>query len=191
MITITTSFSTKELEGIIELQKQNLKKDLTPQQIKEQGFVTVSHSLEDLEKMHQYESNIIAKDGDLIAAYVLGMTAQSKNDIPRLTEMYESFDHILYQAKPVSAYHYIVVGQVCVGQNYRAKGLFDQCYNAYRDYFKPRYDFAITEIASINLRSMNAHKRIGFEVIYTYTDSSEVEWNVVVWDWEKNKTNTF
>jgi hypothetical protein len=184
MITITTSFSTKEIEGIIELQKQNLKKDLTPQQIKEQGFVTVLHSLEDLEKMHQYEPNIIAKDGDLIAAYVLGMTEQSKNDIPRLTEMYESFDHILYQGKPVSAYHYIVVGQVCVGQNYRGKGLFDQCYNAYRDYFKPRYDFAITEIASINLRSMNAHKRIGFEVIYTYIDSSEVEWNVVVWDWK-------
>ncbi len=185
MITITNSSTTKELEGILELQKQNLKKDLTPEQIKEQGFVTVSHSLDDLAIMHQYEPNIIAKDGDLIAAYVLGMTEQSKNDIPRLTEMYESFDHIQYQDKPVSAYSYIVVGQVCVSQAYRGKGLFDQCYQAYKDYFKPKYDFAITEIASVNLRSMNAHKRIGFEVIYTYTDSSEVEWNVVVWDWEE------
>lgn len=53
MITITNSSTTKELEGILELQKQNLKKDLTPEQIKEQGFVTVSHSLDDLEKMQQ------------------------------------------------------------------------------------------------------------------------------------------
>lgn len=184
MITITNSSTSKELEGIIKLQRQNLKNGLTPEQIAEQGFVTVSHSLDDLEKMHRYEPNIIAKDGELIVAYVLGMTEQSKNDIPRLTEMYESFDHIPYLGKPVSAYHYIVVGQVCVGQNYRGKGLFDHCYHAYKDYFKPQYDFAITEIASINLRSMNAHKRIGFEIIYTYTDSSGVEWNVVVWDWK-------
>ncbi|MBO9672667.1 MAG: GNAT family N-acetyltransferase [Sphingobacteriaceae bacterium] len=185
MITITTSSTIKELEGILELQKQNLKQDLTPEQINTQGFVTVSHSLGDLEKMHQYEPNIIAKDGDIVAAYVLGMTGQSKNDIPRLVEMYESFDHILYQGKPVSDHRYIVVGQVCVGYAYRGKGLFDQCYNAYKDYFKGKYDFAITEIASSNLRSMNAHKRVGFEVIYTYTDNSGVEWNVVVWDWRE------
>lgn len=182
MITITTS-SSKDLKGILELQRQNLKQDLTPEQIKAQGFVTVSHSLDDLEKMHGYEPNIVAKDGDAIAAYVLAMTDQSKNDIPRLVEMYESFDDISYHGKPVSDYHYIVVGQVCVGYDYRGKGLFDECYKAYKDCFKDRYDFAITEIASINLRSMNAHKRIGFEVIHTYTDSSSVEWNVVVWDW--------
>ncbi|QNR83758.1 GNAT family N-acetyltransferase [Pedobacter riviphilus] len=184
MITITNSSNMEELEGILELQKQNLKKDLTPEQIKEQGFVTVSHSLEDLEKMHQYESNIIAKDGELVVAYVLAMTKQSKNDIPRLVEMYESFDHIQYQGKSVSSYSYIVVGQVCVSQAYRGNGLFDQCYCAYKDYFNSKYDFAITEIASINLRSMSAHKRIGFKIIHTYTDSSDVEWNVVIWDWE-------
>ena len=183
MITITTSL-TKDLQGILELQKQNLKQDLTPEQIKSQGFVTVSHSLDDLEKMHQHEPNIIAKNGELLVAYVLAMTEQSKNDIPRLVEMYESFDHIMYQGKSISNYHYIVVGQVCVAHDYRGKGLFDKCYYAYKDYFKKKYDFAITEIASINLRSMNAHKRIGFEVIYTYTDSSDVEWNVVVWGWK-------
>jgi len=185
MIVITRSSTTKELEGILELQKQNLKKDLTPEQIKEQGFVTVSHSLDDLEKMHRHEPNIIAKDEELVVAYVLAMTEESKNDIPRLVEMYESFDHIQYHGKSVSSYSYIVVGQVCVSQAYRGKGLFDQCYQAYKDYFKSKYDFAITEIASINLRSMNAHKRIGFEVIHTYTDNSAVEWNVVVWDWKR------
>lgn len=185
MITIVNSSTTKELEGVLELQKQNLKKDLSPEQIKEQGFVTVSHSLDDLEKMHQHEPNIIAKDGELVIAYVLAMTEQSKNDIPRLVEMYESFDQIQYQGKPVSSFSYVVVGQVCVSQNYRGKGLFDQCYHAYKEYFKSKYDFAITEIATINLRSMNAHKRIGFEVIHTYTDGSAVEWNVVIWDWER------
>lgn len=186
MISIAISSSIKDLEGIIALQKQNLKKDLSPAEIKEQGFVTVSHTLDDLNKMHKHEPNIIAKDGDKVIAYVLGMTEQSKNDIPRLVEMYESFDHILYQGKSVAAYQYIVVGQVCVDKNYRGQGLFDKCYRAYKEQFSADFDFAITEIASINLRSMNAHKRIGFEVINTYVDSTYVEWNVVVWDWKEN-----
>ncbi|TCD12600.1 GNAT family N-acetyltransferase [Pedobacter frigidisoli] len=185
MISIDISSTTKDLEGIIALQKQNLRKDLSPEEIKAQGFVTISHTLDDLNRMHKYEPNIIAKDGDMVIAYVLGMTEESKNDIRRLVEMYESFDHILFQEKSVATYHYIVVGQVCVDKNYRGQGLFDRCYKAYKDHFSDHYDFAITEIASINLRSMHAHKRIGFEVISTYTDNSDVEWNVVVWNWKK------
>lgn len=183
MIEIITSSNTKDLEGIIALQKLNLRTDLSPEEIKEQGFVTVSHSLDDLAKMHQHEPNIIAKDGNQVIAYVLGMTEQSKNDIPRLVEMYESFDHILYKGKSVAEYKYIVVGQVCVDKNFRGQGLFDRSYEAYKHYFQGNYEFAITEIATINLRSMKAHQRIGFKTIYTYTDSTNIEWNVVVWDW--------
>ncbi|WP_231425832.1 GNAT family N-acetyltransferase [Pedobacter sp. Leaf250] len=183
MIDILISKSIKDLEGIILLQKKNLRSDLSINEIKEQGFVTVSHTLDDLQKMHHHEPNIIAKNGDDVIAYVLGMTEQSKNDIPRLVEMYESFDHIQYKGRPVSNYQYVVVGQVCVDKNYRGQGLFDRCYQAYKEYFKDRYEFAITEIASINLRSMKAHERIGFSTINTYTDQTDTEWNVVVWDW--------
>jgi GNAT superfamily N-acetyltransferase len=183
MIEISTSRTVKDLEGIITLQKKNLRADLTVEEIEQQGFVTVSHKLDDLEKMHHHEPNIIAKDGEKVIAYVLGMTEQSKNDIPRLVEMYESFDHIQYHGKSVAEYQYIVVGQVCVDKDYRGKGLFDQCYQTYKNFFEDKFEFAITEIATINLRSMKAHERIGFKTIDTYTDQMSTEWNVVVWDW--------
>ena len=184
MTQILVSQTTKDLKGIIALQKLNLRADLSTTEIKEQGFVTVSHSLSDLEMMHQHEPNIIAKNEDKVIAYVLGMTEQSKSDIPRLVEMYESFDHIQYKGKSVAEYKYIVVGQVCVDKRYRGQGLFDRIYQVYKNYFQDKYTFAITEIASINLRSMKAHERLGFETIYTYTDGSDTEWNVVVWDWK-------
>lgn len=183
MIQISTSITIADLEGIIDLQKQNLRSDLTAAEITTQGFVTVSHSLDDLRKMHQHVPNIIVKNGVQVIAYVLGMTEQSKNDIPRLVEMYESFDHIQFKGKSVAEYQYIVVGQVCVDKAYRGLGLFDRAYEAYRKYFEQEYEFAITEIATINLRSMKAHERLGFKTIHTYTDGSATEWNVVVWDW--------
>lgn len=88
------------------------------------------------------------------------MTAKSKNDLPVLVPMFDSFDNIEDNEKPIS--NYIVVGQVCVHKNYRGLGLFDKSSQAYREYFQQGNDFAITEVATFNLRSMNAHKRIGF-----------------------------
>jgi len=185
MIDITISSTSQDLEGIIKLQKKNLRHDLTETEIKEQGFVTVAHQLEDLTKMHEFEKNIIAKNGDEVIAYVIGMTEQSKNDIPVLVDMYESFDHLQYDGKPVSAYRYIVVGQVCVDKAYRGQGIFDSIYQAYKTHFNGRFDFAITEVAAINFRSARAHKRVGFKEIGRTTDSNGIDWSIVLWDWRK------
>ncbi len=98
--------------------------------------------------------------------------------------MFEVFDKIIYNGKTISEYNYLVVGQACIDKNYRGKGLLDEAYKAYKGYFNSKYDFAITEIALTNQRSINAHKRIGFFEIHKYVDNNNVEWSVVVWDWK-------
>jgi L-amino acid N-acyltransferase YncA len=75
------------------------------------------------------------------------------------------------------------VGQVCVAEQHRGKGVFESCYAFYKRIYKGFYDFVITEIASNNLRSLRAHNKIGFEEIYTYVSSYEQEWIVVLWQW--------
>jgi predicted GNAT superfamily acetyltransferase len=184
MIEITISASADDLAGIIELQRANLPVNLSAEEIQQQGFVTVQHSMADLQQMHRYEKNIIAKDGDKIAAYLLGMTAHSKADIPVLVPMFEVFDEIIFNGKPVAGYNYIVVGQVCIGKKYRGQGILDKCYAAYREHFTGRYDFAITEIDTSNQRSINAHLRIGFREVHRYTVPQGTEWSIVIWDWK-------
>jgi GNAT superfamily N-acetyltransferase len=185
VIEITSSASAEDLAGIIELQRTNLPVNLSGDELQQQGFVTVQHSMADLRQMHQYEKSIIAKDGETVIGYLLAMTKYSKADIPVLVSMFEIFDEIIYNGKPVSACNYIVVGQVCIGKAYRGQGILDKCYAAYREYFISRYDFAITEIATSNQRSVNAHKRIGFEEVHRYTDPQQTEWSIVIWDWKK------
>jgi hypothetical protein len=183
MITYTTVKSDKELEQILLLQKLNLAAGLTREQINSQGFVTVSHRFEDLKKMNEIEQHVIGKDNDRVVAYLLAMTAHSKFDVPILFPLFEMFDRVDYQNKRIASYKYIVVGQACVAEGYRGQGVFDACYAAYRDCFKDKYDFAITEIAIRNQRSINAHKRVGFESIYEYAAPDGEEWSVVVWKW--------
>jgi L-amino acid N-acyltransferase YncA len=183
MITYTTAQNDTDLHQILALQKQNLAAGLTKEQINSQGFVTVSHRFEDLKKMNEIEQHVIGKDNDRVVAYLLAMTEHSKFDVPVLFPLFEMFERVDYQNKKIAGYKYIVVGQACVAENYRGKGVFDACYAAYRDCFKNKYDFAITEIAIRNQRSINAHKRIGFESIYSYAAPDGEEWSVVLWKW--------
>lgn len=179
----TTATSEKDLLGIIELQKNNLPANLTAEEISEQGFVTVIHSMGDLKKMNDIEQHIICKDQEKVVAYLLAMTSRSKNDIPVLVPMFDVFEDLSYLGKPVSTYNYIVVGQVCVHKNYRGRGILDKCYETYKKSFKEKYDFAITEIATTNPRSINAHKRIGFTEIHKYISPDMNVWSIVAWNW--------
>jgi predicted GNAT superfamily acetyltransferase len=183
MIIYSTVTTDDELEQILALQKQNLAVGLTAEQIAAQGFVTVSHSFQDLKKMNAIEAHVIAKDNDRVIAYLLAMTAHARFDIPVLVPMFGMFEQVDYQNKKIADHRYIVVGQVCIAEGYRGKGILDACYAAYKDHLKDKYEFAITEIATRNQRSINAHKRIGFETVHEYAAPDGEEWNIVVWKW--------
>ena len=135
--------------------------------------------------MNNTEQGIIAKEDDKVIGYLLAMTTRSKDDIPVLVPMFEAFDNVLYNNKKIAAYNYIIVGQVCIAKGYRGKGVLDNCYEAYKNHFKERYDFAITEILDTNKRSLQAHKRIGFHHIHEYKDEKGNNWVIVLWDWSK------
>lgn len=185
MIIYTTSQNDNDLNGILSLQKINLARNLEKEEIQSQGFVTVLHRLEDLQKMNAIEKHIIAKDGDRVIAYLLSMTEKSKADIPVLIPMFELFETIEYKGKLLSGYDYMVVGQVCVDKKYRGQGVLDKCYELYSETFRHRYDFAVTEIATSNQRSLNAHKRIGFNTIHEYVAPDGERWAIVVLEWPK------
>ena len=183
MIYYTTANTQNDLEGILTLQKTNLAKNLPQEEVQSQGFVTVDHSYEQLKKLNDCEKHIIAKDGDKVIGYLLAMTQEAKTDIPILFPMFSEFNKILYKGKTIPDYSYLVVGQVCIDKQYRGQGILPNCYAVYKEYYSKKYDFAITEIASTNVRSLNAHRKIGFHEIHSYSGPDNTEWIVIVWDW--------
>jgi hypothetical protein len=175
----------EDLEGILDLQWANHKTVVDEATMESQGFVTVRHTIEQLDAMHSIESSTIAvSDDEKVVAYIIAMTKKSRQLIPVLIPMFDLFDSLIYQGKSIDDYEYMVIGQVCVDKDYRGRSIFRQAYEGYRSAFKGRYDFCITEIDLNNTRSMQAHKNIGFETIHKYKDIYGIEWAIVVWDWE-------
>ncbi len=160
---------------------------MTTDEIRDQGFVTVDHSFGLLEDLNNIEKHVIAKDGEKVIGYVLAMTKRSRLDVDVLVPMFEQFETVLYKGKPVIRYNFLIVGQVCIDKDYRGLGVFDQCYQKYREYYGKKYEFAATEIVAHNIRSRNAHKRIGFKEVYSYRGPDQMEWVIVIWDWRSGK----
>ena len=186
MITYSTTSSNTGLQGILTLQKANLKKNLSQEEIEKNGFVKVDHTPEALADLANIEPHAISKDGDKVAGYVLAMTKASRYDLPIIFPMFEEFDKIMYKGKIVSDYDYMLVGQACIDKDYRGQELIENCFRVYKEAFVERYDFSITEIAKSNIRSLKAHQKVGFEEIHSYIDADNTEWSVVVWDWKRN-----
>ena len=72
---------------------------------------------------------------------------------------------------------------MCVDKAYRGQHVLDRCYAAYRETYAGKYDMAVTDIVSTNLRSRKAHQRIGFRELKSFVDEAGTEWVIVVWDW--------
>ena len=185
-VQITRVASDADVQGILDLQQANLKKNLTPEAIDSQGFVTLEHNFEIMRKMNNAVPSIIAKDGDKVVGYALVMLPSFKNDIPALEGLFESITKITYKGKNLATYNYVVVGQLCVGMGYRGIGLVNTMYANYKEILQYDFDMAITDISSKNPRSVKAHEKAGFQVVHTFYDEHAQEnWLVVVYDWMK------
>lgn len=167
-----------ELEQIIALQKSNFSVSISPEEKIEEGFVTVQHSLELLEKMNDACAHIIAKVEDKVVGYALVMLSGFQNEIQVLVPMFERIDALIPNEK-----NYVVMGQICVSKEFRKQGIFRGLYNFYKTEFKNKFDYLITEVDANNTRSIQAHEAIGFKTKESYLEDGKL-WNIIIWDWK-------
>lgn len=181
---ITTVKSDDDVRGILALQQKNLKKNLTPEQIQSQGFVTVEHEYAVLKAMNDAQPSVIVKDGDTVVGYCLAMLPKFRNDVPELKILFDSIDEIDYDGQTIKDFNYVVMGQVCVGEGYRSMGFFDGMYQKLREELSAKFEMCVTDISTNNTRSLKAHTRVGFIPVKDFEDKNLNEvWRVVVWDW--------
>jgi len=169
----------EELEQLLQLQAANLRDHVSPEQAAREGFVTVAHTLDVLERMHALAPSVIAKDGERLAGYALVMPVETRTFVPILEPMFQLLEKLSWRGRPLRDSPYYVMGQVCVAEEYRGQGVFDALYREHRASYGARFDCTVTEVATRNTRSMRAHTRVGFERIETYRDATD-EWAVIV-----------
>jgi len=177
MITYQLTSTNKELTGIIALQHKNLPLHISKNEKDEQGFVTIQHTLELLTKMHETHPHVIAKHNDNVVGYALCMLPEFRNEIPLLTPMFDLTDKAIGALN--ENLNYMVMGQVCIDKDYRKKGIFRALYKYMQENISKEYNAIITEVDVKNVRSINAHKAVGFETLKEYQSNNQ-NWELIM-----------
>jgi L-amino acid N-acyltransferase YncA len=161
-----------ELEQILALQQANLVRT-------SDGFVTVRHTLAILEAMHATMPSVVARDEEgRVVGYALSMAPTIAPLLPVLGPMFAR----LARLPTLATRRWYVMGQVCIAEAWRGRGVFDALYARHRAVYASSFDCLVTEIATRNPRSLRAHARVGFVEIDRYRDETD-EWSVVGWSW--------
>lgn len=176
----------EELQQIYALNQQNLKQNITAEEHEREGFVSWLYSMDLLRQIHQLAPSIIVKDDDKVVGYALTTLPEARPFHQDLEEMFQGLETVTYEGQSLFSYRFYCMGQICIAKGYRGQGLVHSLYQKHKEVYSPHYNFLLTEISSRNPRSQKAHGKVGFRTIHIRTDAVD-EWNVVVWDWEKEQ----
>ena len=169
----TVSETEDDLRGILELQRANLPQAVSKEEAQSQGFVTVEHDIDLLRRMQDPYPHIIAKEGARIIGYALVMLREMREDIPVLIPMFAQIDAIVFQGRPLNAWPYCVMGQICIDKQHRGSGVFAGLYKTMYQRLKDDFDMVVTEVSARNMRSLRAHQKVGFIELKTYSSDTD------------------
>ena len=181
MITIQGA-EDNHLQGILDLQLSNLPKNLSEQVMLDQGFVTVEHDFELLKSMNDIHQHAIALDGNQVIGYALAMDKSFATKIPFLVSLFERITAILLKANPNDPLKFIVMGQVCINEQYRSQGIFKLLQQNLKLRLSNSYDSVFTDVACRNTRSIRAHQKVGYKSVEVFEVDGEC-WDTIEWKW--------
>lgn len=182
MIIYTLANNAIELQQILDLQEVNLHQNLSPEEMEDQGFLSVKHDLPSLQAICGSYKHIIAKDNDRVVGFAMVMLKEFKDQVPVLVPMFNLIDGLKYKSRLLTEYNYFVMGQICIDKNYRGQGIFKGLYDKLRLEMNSNFELVVTEVDVKNFRSTKAHENVGFKKISTYVSPQNQEWAVVCWD---------
>ena len=178
----------EEINSLLALQRENLPVNLDVDTINSQGYVSFVYNPSIIQRMMDDEPQIIARADNQVVGYALVATIGAISTIEKALPMLDMIAQLDYKGTPCREQNYYIVGQVCVKAGYRGMGVLEGIYAGHRQAFANRYDFAVTEVAVDNGRSLAAHHRIGFETIHVFYDAlNGKEWHIIAWNFLENR----
>lgn len=171
----------KDLIEIKKLQERYNLKNISEEEKREQGFVSVETDLSLLKDIKK-EGIYLAEVGTKIVGYVFPLTLEHTKKISLLIPFIDKFSKIKYKNRNLSDYKWIIAGQILVDKDYKGKGIVELLWNNFIDLMKKKYELIISEISEQNSRSLYvATKKLGLRVLEKYSAEGK-NWYLVIYD---------
>ena len=159
-IKIKLASSESELIEIKNLQRINLRGNLSADEKKNEGFLTAEYTLSFLKKINKNSPAIILKR-DKVVGYALAVSKKIGRQNKLLNHLINEFDKQKYKDINLVNENYILVGQLCLDKSIRGMGYVEKIYSQFKKIYK-NYRYCLTAVDLENKRSSAIHQRCGF-----------------------------
>lgn len=157
----------EDFQKIFELQNKNVVTSLSESDLKD-GFLSGAFSLDNLQAVNESICIMACFSGLNLCGYHIASTPEFNKSSPLLTQMMQQLNKIIYKGKIISEYDYFIAGPTCIAKEYRGQGIYPQLIESLFDFLKNTLNqsrLRISFASELNLRSLNAQKKIGCKII--------------------------
>lgn len=146
----------EDYAGILRLQSANYIANLSEQD-RSDGFLSAEFKPEQIGTMAEDLGIMLAVESGVIAGYLCAFRNEFNHGSPVLAKMLKSYDRVRFDKKPLSAYSTYVYGPVCIGRDYRRRGLLRGLYEAQKKDLAGQFDVGVAFVSCNNPHSLQAH----------------------------------
>lgn len=142
--------------AILSLQSANYIANLAPEE-RQEGFLSAEFTAGQVAEMAQDLGTMIAVVGSDVAGFLCAFRREFNTGSPVIAKMLETYDFVQFEGKPLSRCNSYLYGPVCIGREYRRRGLLRGLYEAQLTDLAGQFDVGVAFVARNNPHSLQAH----------------------------------
>jgi predicted GNAT superfamily acetyltransferase len=146
----------QDYSAILRLQRTNYIANLSAEE-RQEGFLSAEFTPEQVAAMAEDLGTMIAVVESEVAGFVCAFRREFNTGSPVIAKMLESYDRVQFDGKPLSYYQSYLYGPVCIGREYRRRGLLRGLYQAQLTDLAGRFEVGAAFVARDNPHSLQAH----------------------------------
>ena len=142
--------------AILRLNQENFIDRLSPEE-RRQGFLSALFSLEQTAQIAEDLGTMVAVVDRQIAGFLCAFRREFDTGSPVIAKMLECYDRLQFESRPLSAFKSYIYGPVCIGRDYRGRGLLRGLYEAQKQDLAGRFEIGVAFVSRDNTHSLSAH----------------------------------
>jgi predicted GNAT superfamily acetyltransferase len=142
--------------AIVRLNEENFIDNLSVEE-REQGFLSARFTLTQTAQIAEDLGTMVAVVNDRVAGFLCAFSKEFNTGSPVVAKMLESYDRLRIEGRPLNAFKSYIYGPVCVGREYRGRGMLRGLYEAQKKDLAGQFEIGVAFVSRDNPHSLSAH----------------------------------
>lgn len=142
--------------AILDLQSANFISNLSVEK-RQEGFLSAQFTLEQTAQIAEDLGTMVAVVDNRIAGFLCAFRREFETGSPVIAKMLDSYDRVEFEGRPLASFKSYIYGPVCIGREYRRRGLLRGLYEAQKKDLAGQFEAGVAFVSRDNPHSLQAH----------------------------------